>query len=181
MADFWANRYWNGSYFADRYFGASEGATGPVYLDCAAVLTGSGSIEGQPEIIASPLETVRVPTGTRRRKKRRQEIIEEAIERQRESVTHRPFDPMLLLVDPVVSQNATGGDISRRDLVIDVASAVGEIIEVQPARVSEAASQHAVETINAAVEAFDLDDEEEETLIAMLWANGTLGALMSLH
>jgi hypothetical protein len=143
----------------------------------------AGVLDG-PRAPVAPDAPASTLTGFHRPRKpvwRKLDEVKAIIEAERAKVEHRPFDELLLLADPVVSQNATSRDISRQSIVNDIASAVGEIVEEQPKRIAEAAAQHAVETISAAVDAFDLDDEEEETLIALLWANGALRALMRLH
>ncbi len=74
MADFWGNRYFNGKYFAEKYFGAADGS-GIIIGQMAASLQGQSSVAADIEFIEE------VSTGGGRRRKRYSESA--AIDRPR--------------------------------------------------------------------------------------------------
>jgi hypothetical protein len=168
MADFWANRYWTGSYFAERYFGGEAETSGPVYLDCEAVIGGAGELAGEAAVnrpVIFPPEFF----GGRRARPHRQEAIKDAIRaqmhgRRKKSIS---FAAMALLREE---------EVAPRSVLISAPPTVPEISEAAQSIIDRSPRHDAPAVINAAVAAFDLDEDEEDEMIGRLWFTGKLFA-----
>jgi hypothetical protein len=171
MPDFYADKYFNGRYFAPRYWQSSDGS-GATIGEMVATLSGASSVSGTLEAVSRPVETRRTGGGFVYRKRRERVFRVLANDREYPERRKRTLELLKAFFEPEAKPEAKGTPVTQPalpDIDVMVYAARLQAILERVEAVERGRRQRKIDALIAQalsiIEEFEQDEDDADFLM----------------